>query len=172
MPKRVPPLSARALVAVRPGAKPIELVDGYLPALRVRVLPTGTLSWSLNIRDAKGVRRRFDLGANLSLSQAREKAAGMRQAIRDGHDPTAERRAARQRAKAAQEGIGTLQALLETYFATGPAVSKSAQRIARNYSLLYSRRLSHGQPLIWSLPSFNLSRTRGKAPPRPRWLSG
>ena len=90
MPKRVPPLSAKALAAVRPGLKPIELVDGYLPGLRVRVLPTGTQSWSLNIRDRKGVRRRFDLGANLSLSDARKRAEGMRQAIREGHDPTAE----------------------------------------------------------------------------------
>jgi integrase len=120
MPKRVPPLSAKALAAVRPESKPIELVDGYLPGLRVRVLPTGTLSWSLNIRDRKGVRRRFDLGANFSLSEARKKAEGMRQAIRDGYDPTADRRAARQRAKEAQDGVGTLQALLETYFTTGP----------------------------------------------------
>ena len=34
MPKRVPPLSAKALAAVLPGATPIELVDGYLPGLR------------------------------------------------------------------------------------------------------------------------------------------
>jgi integrase len=134
MPKRVPPLSAKTLAAVRPGSKPIELVDGYLPGLRVRVLPTGTLSWSLNIRDRKGVRRRFDLGANLSLSEARKKADGMRQAIRDGHDPTAERRAAHQRVKSAREGIGTLQALLETYFTTGPGGQQ--KRAADNKRLL------------------------------------
>jgi Arm DNA-binding domain len=120
MPKRVPPLTARALASVRPGAVPIELVDGYLPGLRVRVLPSGSQSWSLNIRDSKGERRRFEVGTNLGLAEARRKAESMRQVIREGHDPTVERRAARQRAKAAKEGIGTLQALLETYYTTGP----------------------------------------------------
>jgi hypothetical protein len=52
MPKRVPPLSVRTLGSVRPGDKPIELVDGYVPGLRVRVLPSGTRAWSLNIRDS------------------------------------------------------------------------------------------------------------------------
>jgi integrase len=58
----------------------------------------------------------------------------MRQAIREGHDPTAERRAARQRAKAAKDGIGTLQALLETYYTTGPGGQR--RRAAGNKRLL------------------------------------
>jgi integrase len=120
MPKRVPPLSAKALAVVRPGSEAIELVDGFLPGLRVRILPSGTRSWSLNIRDTKGVRRRFDLGPGLGLAEARRKAERLRQAVREGSDPTTERRAARQRAQAAREGEGTLGALLDTYFATGP----------------------------------------------------
>ena len=134
MPKRVPPLSAKALAAVRPGATPIELVDGYLPGLRVRLLPSGTQSWSLNIRDGKGERRRFEVGTNLGLAEARRKAESMRQAIREGCDPTANRRASRQRAKAAKEGVGTLQALLETYFTTGPGGQR--KRVAGNKRLL------------------------------------
>ena len=63
MPKRVAPLSAKALAAVRPGANLIELADGYVSGLRVRIQPSGTVTWSLNIRDRKGVRRRFDVGA-------------------------------------------------------------------------------------------------------------
>jgi hypothetical protein len=64
---------------------------------------SGTRTWSLNIRDSKGVRRRFDVGANLGLSEARRKAEKLRKAVRDGADPTSERRAGRQRAQAATQ---------------------------------------------------------------------
>src|SRR5262249_20332124 len=114
------PLSVRTLGSVRPGDKPIELVDGYVPGLRVRFLRSGTRAWSLNIRDSKGVRRRFDIGSGLSLSAARRSAEDLRRAIRSGADPTTERGAARQRALAAKGGFGTLQALLQTYFTKGP----------------------------------------------------
>jgi len=120
MPKRVPPLSAKALTAVRPGDTAVELADGFLPGLRVRILPSGTRTWSLNIRDSKGARRRFDVGTGLGLAEARRKAQRLRQAVDDGADPTTERRAARQRAQAAREGEGTLRALLDAYFGSGP----------------------------------------------------
>jgi hypothetical protein len=70
MPKRVPALSAKRLAATRPTDEPIELIDGFLPGLSVRILPTGTRTWSLNIRDSKDVRRRFSLGSGLSISDA------------------------------------------------------------------------------------------------------
>jgi hypothetical protein len=73
MPKRVPALSAKRLAATRPTDTPIELIDGFLPGLRVRILPSGAHSWSLNIRDNKGVRRRFSLGSGLSISDARRR---------------------------------------------------------------------------------------------------
>ena len=41
MPKRVPALSAKRLAATRAANAPIELVDGFLPGLRVRILPSG-----------------------------------------------------------------------------------------------------------------------------------
>ena len=119
MPKRVAPLSVKRLASVRPGPKPIELVDGYVPGLRIRILPSGTRAWSLNIRDSKGVRRRFEVGSGLSLAEARRTAEDLRRNIRGGADPTTERRAARQRALAARGGVGTLAALIETYFTTG-----------------------------------------------------
>ena len=120
MPKRVPPLSAKALAAIRPSTKVIELSDGYVPGLRVRIQPNGTSTWSLNIRDRRGVRRRFDVGSGLGLAEARRKAEELRRAIRDGADPTAERRAARGRERAARDGSGTLGALLDVYFDHGP----------------------------------------------------
>ncbi len=99
MPRRAPPLSAKALAAVRAGSKPIEKVDGQVPGLRVRIMPSGERVWSLSVRDSKGERRRFAVGTALSLAEARRKAEELRRDIRDGADPTSERRAARQRTK-------------------------------------------------------------------------
>ena len=130
MPKRVPPLSAKALSAVRPANEPIELSDGYVPGLRVRIHPNGTRAWSLNIRDHTGLRRRFDVGAKLGLADARRKAEEMRRSIREGADPTSERRATRQRAQAARDGVGTFGALIASYFSTGPGGQQ--RRAARN----------------------------------------
>src|SRR5262245_5070974 len=72
MPKRVSPLTARTLASTRPQRQTIELADGYLPGLRVRILASWKRTWSLNIHDSKGERRRFDLGSGLSLAQARK----------------------------------------------------------------------------------------------------
>lgn len=134
MPKRVPPLSAKMLATIRPQDHPVELVDGFVPGLRVRIMPSGTRTWSLNIRDSKGERRRFDVGAELGLAEARRRAEVLRQAVRDGADPTATRRAARQRRQAAKEGVGTLEALLDAYFTTGPG--KERRRAAATVRLI------------------------------------
>jgi integrase len=120
MPKRVPPLSAKTLANIRPSKEPVELVDGFVPGLRVRVYPSGTRSWYLIVRNHAGERGRFHVGTGLSLAEARRKAEDDRKKIRDGANPTAERRAMRQRARAAREGVGTLGALVENYFTTGP----------------------------------------------------
>lgn len=48
MPKRIPPLTAKGLDAVRPrDDEVIELGDGHLPGLRVRISGGGRF-WSLN----------------------------------------------------------------------------------------------------------------------------
>ena len=120
MAKRVPPLSSAQVANLKPDpAKVVELVDGAVPGLRLRVTPAGTRSWSLNIRSA-GVMRRFDVGAGFGLAEARRKANDLRRQIREGVDPTAERRALRARAKAAEQGIGTFGAVIDAYFSTGP----------------------------------------------------
>lgn len=147
VPKRVPPLSAKGLAAVKPSSTTIELVDGYVPGLRVRILPNGTHSWSLNIRDGKGVRRRFEVGSGLGLSTARGKAEDLRRSVRAGGDPTAERRAARQRATAARENVGTLGGLLEHYFTKGPgAKSRSAAKSRQRIETVLAKLL--GTPLL------------------------
>ena len=70
MAKRVPPLSAATLTKFKPDpVKVLELVDGAVPGLRVRITPAGTRTWSLNIR-AQGRMRRFDVGQGLGLAEA------------------------------------------------------------------------------------------------------
>ena len=119
MAKRVPPLNAAALTKFKPDpVKVLELVDGEVPGLRVRITPAKTLTWSLNIR-AQGKMRRFDVGRGLSLTDARDRARDLRRRIKDGADPTAEKRAARQRTHLASQGIGTFDAILDTYFTSG-----------------------------------------------------
>lgn len=146
MPRRVAPLSVKKLASVRPGLKPIELVDGYVPGLRIRILPSGTRTWSLNIRDSKGIRRRFEVGSGLSLGEARRKAEDLRRNIRGGADPTTERRAARQRSLAAKGGVGTLAALVETYFTNGPGgqqrrAAKSRQQLEAVFAVALNKPL-------------------------------
>ena len=130
MPRRIQPLTAKQLDAVRPrDLEVIELGDGLLPGLRVRISRGGRY-WSLNIRNAKGERRRFDVGDNISLAEARRHAETLKQAIKQGADPTGERRDVRQRAKDARAGIGTLGSVIDAYFAGDGASlrTKSEQR--------------------------------------------
>lgn len=119
MAKRVAPLTALQIARLKPHpTKTIELVDGAVPGLRLRVSPSGGRSWSLAMR-ANGVMRRFEVGNGLGLARAREKAEDLRREIRDGADPTAARRAARLKALSAVEGIGTFGSVIDAYFAIG-----------------------------------------------------
>ena len=120
MPKRVPPLSARAVDSLKEGA---ERADGALPGLRVRNV-SGELVWSLFVVPPNAAtKRRFEVGRGLSLAEAREKAQELRRQIREGKDPTAQRKALRARSLAARDGVGTLEAVIDSYYATGPGAS-------------------------------------------------
>ena len=127
MAKRVPPLSAATLTKFKPDpVKVLELVDGAVPGLRVRITPAGTRTWSLNIR-AQGRMRRFDVGQGLGLAEARLKAEELRRRIKGGADPTAEKRMKRRRTELASQGVGTFEAILNAYFNTGPGADLSTR---------------------------------------------
>jgi integrase len=141
MAKRVPPLSSAQVSNLKPDpTKVVELVDGAVPGLRLRVTPAGTRTWSLNIR-AAGVMRRFDVGSGFGLAEARKKAEDLRRQIRDGADPTVGRTALRARAKAAEEGIGTFGAVIDTYFSTGPGagLTSKPEQLKRLRSVFYAQ---------------------------------
>jgi integrase len=116
MPKRIQPLTAKRLAGVHPReAEVIELGDGLLPGLRVRISQGGRY-WSLNIRNMNGERRRFDVGDNLSLAEARRRAELLKRDIKQGGDPTRQRRDARRRVSDAKAGIGTFGSVMDAYF--------------------------------------------------------
>jgi integrase len=133
MPKRIQSLTAKGLDAVRAReGEVVELGDGAVAGLRVRITKGGRF-WSLNIRNPQGERRRFDVGDHLSLAEARRRAESLRQAIKEGADPTAQRREARQRAKNARAGIGTFGSLVDAYFgeADGESLRTKDEQRAR-----------------------------------------
>ena len=120
MPKRVSPLSARAVDSLKEGQ---EKADGALPGLRVRNV-SGERVWSLFVVPPKAAtKRRFEVGRGLSLAEARAQGAELRKHIREGRDPTSEKKVAKARARAATEGVGTLKALVDAYYSTGPGAS-------------------------------------------------
>lgn len=119
MAKRVPALSALQITRARPHpTKTLELVDGAVAGFRLRLMPSGTKTWSLAMR-ANGVMRRFDVGSGLGLAEARVEAEQLRRKIKEGADSTAHKRTARQKALSALEGLGTLGAVIDAYFTTG-----------------------------------------------------
>jgi integrase len=63
--------------------------------------------------------RRFPVGENLGLAEARTKALKLRQDIKGGADPIRDGRRDRQRAKDALAGIGTLESVIQDYFTNG-----------------------------------------------------
>lgn len=133
MAKRVPPLSALKISKTTPHPKrTIELVDGAVPGLRLRILPSGTRTWSLAMR-ANGVMRRFEVGTGLGLSAAREKAQSLRLEIQSGADPTAAKRIARMKAISAVEGSGTFGSVIDAYFTIGNGALLKTRDVQRKH---------------------------------------
>ena len=131
MPKRVAPLNAKQIEKWRPDpSRLLELVDGAVPGLRVRLTPNGTMTWSLLVR-VNDERRRLNLGEGLGLAEARRKAEDARRQIAGGVDPAAAKTAARDRRKAAAEGHGTLASVIAAYFEAGPGKDLRSGKAAR-----------------------------------------
>ncbi len=130
MAKRVPPLTSIQVSNLRPDPKKtIELRDGAVPGLRLRVTPNNVRTWSLSINGPEGKQRRYTVASGVGLAEARRLAEELRRQIKvDKKDPTAEKRAVRDRVIAAEAGIGTLKALVEQYFTTGAGAGHRTKR--------------------------------------------
>lgn len=100
MPKKIAPLTDRALVNAKPGNKPRKLFDGG--GLYLLVNPDGKKYWRLKYRFG-GTEKCMALGVypQTSLADARNEANRARRLVKDGQDPMAKRKADTQ-AKAAR----------------------------------------------------------------------
>lgn len=84
--------------------------------LMLRVTDAGLKTWMVRYRTDDGVQRRFSLGLypDVSLTEARTRAAEARGQARDGKDPAGAKR--RRRAEAKAQPIKTYDDLAEAYF--------------------------------------------------------
>lgn len=104
----------RQLAALKPAETRYEAAVEASRGLCIRVYPTGAKIFELRYTARNGARRRHVLGAypDLSLSNARSKAAALRVSIFEGADPAAERAAEKERARTGE----TLGELAEAYW--------------------------------------------------------
>ena len=91
-------LTKKALDALKPNSKETFHWDDELPGFGLRIKPSGVRSFLLQYRYGQGRTRRIVIGryGELTPEEARNRARAMRQQARDGIDPTAEKREARQ----------------------------------------------------------------------------
>lgn len=144
MPKPAP-LTAAALRTIKPPERgQEEHTDGACPGLRLRVSQGGAATWVLGCRDREGRARRFKLGdfPAMGLGEARKAARVMRVEVRaEGKDPIREAQEARQRARDARQGVGTLAALLDAYGAQTGAARRSWPEARRRVEHVFAAHL-------------------------------
>lgn len=118
------PKIARELseLAVRRLTAPGRHAVGGVPGLHLQITPTGARSWTL-LAMVGGKRREMGLGAypEVPLKDAREAARKARQDVREGRDPIAERKAARQAVMAAAGRRATFKEAAEAFIAAHEA---------------------------------------------------
>ena len=144
-------LDKATVAALKPQATRYEVADAVLPNFRVRVTPNGVKTYAVVYRDHEGRRQRFTIGrhgrdlAPERARQAAEKRLAEAKVCDPGEDPQAEKRKARQAAKA-ERAVPTLRGFLtETY---GPWVrlhlksgEKELGKITCAWSALLDQRL-------------------------------
>ena len=87
-------LTATAIEKMPTPATRKDVYDGEVPGLVLRLLPSGTKSWSFTYR-VKGMPRRLSLGVypGVTLKLARERAREARAAVQRGEDPVEDKKA-------------------------------------------------------------------------------
>lgn len=91
-------LSDTAIRNAKPKAKPYKLTDGA--GLYLEVMPNRAKYWRMRYRIAgKDTRLAFGVYPEVSLAEARQRRDTARAALRDGRDPSADRRSERMQAK-------------------------------------------------------------------------
>lgn len=128
----------RQVAALKPSEKPYEASVDKSRGLYVRVFPTGSKQFELRYTAVNGSRRRHTLGLypDLSLSQARAKAAAHRVNVTEGRDPAAELAAEKERARTGE----TLNELAQAYWAAAARGLHGGRRRPKRASTLDTER--------------------------------
>lgn len=148
-----------------PGER-VELWDALTPGLCLRVTDNGVKSWVLRYRALDGRQPRFKIGdaARMGLRAARLEAGRLKDLIDKGNDPQAEKRQARQAAKAVT--IRTFNDLLTAYWqACEIGEWKPKKKRKRAQTIAFEKRLTerHIVPMLGSLPLGEIRRATVKA---------
>lgn len=108
----------RQISSLKAAAAPYEMRICGSRGLSLRVYPSSSKQFELRYLTESGKRRRLVLGLypDLSLAQARAKAAVTRVAVHEGLDPVGERAAAREREREQAKTGDTLDQLAEAYW--------------------------------------------------------
>jgi integrase len=91
----MPKLTKRFVESAKPAARDVVFFDEQVPGFGLRVMPSGVRSYLVQYRNAQGRSRRLTIGKHgpVTADGARTKARRILDAVRDGKDPVAERRA-------------------------------------------------------------------------------
>lgn len=91
----MPKLTKRFVESLKPADKDVVVFDDQIPGFGLRVVPSGVRSYMVQYRNAQGRSRRLTIGKHgaVTADGARTKARRILDAVRDGKDPVAERRA-------------------------------------------------------------------------------
>src|SRR4051812_23214172 len=90
-------LTDRLIKSLKPTTTRVEYHDALVPALVLRVMPSGVKTWALRYRHrGRPLRLTLDSIDHLSLADARDRARRELLAINNGADPAGGKRDARQ----------------------------------------------------------------------------
>lgn len=114
MPKRIVPLTDPKIKNAKPGEKPRRLFDGG--GLHLLINPDGSKYWRLKYL-IHGKEKRISLGVypDVTLAEARSKAAEERRKLKDGADPAVERKTEKESRR--KEAANTFKAVALEWFA-------------------------------------------------------
>jgi integrase len=170
MPKVAKQLSDAAVRKLKhPGKtdKPKVYAVGGVPGLMIQITPAGAKSWLLRVSIGGRVRH-MGLGSysTVGLADARDAARKAHQAIREGGDPIAERKAAKQALKAAEAKQRTFREAAEKYHKDVKAPALRNERSRKDWLSTMER---HAFPVMGELQVAAIERRHVLEVLKPIW---
>jgi integrase len=113
--RRPAKLTVKTIEALKPGRKPRETPDGFVPGLYLVDRPTGSKSFVLRYRHDGRPRKLTIGGGDIGLADARKLAAAARAKVAGGGDPAAEKRAAKIATRAPVDDLDLIEKVVSSY---------------------------------------------------------